>query len=352
LSAELLAKPFDQVHKQLQRSLQQTAHRMVQSVFDAMDRLVDRSVLGLIEWTSEEVCKFHFFREKSHYQRTKRTSHNQNRREYDAEEDTWEVEEVSVTETREQEQTSRFRHEHQVMDARRLAHDSTRVAVPIAIQPIVHKLPNWLTPETSIVTGDLFCEEVIEQPRRKRQWLKEILKKHKVRVEYDPAIVIDRFVLTGWGEQEMLAEVSRRRKQAAHATSEVEIAQFGAGHRRATLLARCFGAASLITWGLGILASPALVVLSVLCLCVSLWQTTRALDNAAHMHREKPAIGYIAAGVLCRLGLWGGWMLVIAALILGPRWIAIIGIAMTYLEGPLLRIAAWWAPRSLSVRQK
>ena len=344
LSAELLANSMQNVHSRLNRSLEQTTHRVVQSTFEAMDRLVDRSVLGVIDWTSDSVCKFHFFKEASQYRRE--ATHAQ-QSEIKYMEDEWKVEETTITNTQEVESRTRSRHEHHLMDAERVEIRSDAVVVPIAIQPIIDKIPAWLAPEAKIVTGQQFREDIIEQQCQKRVWLKEYIKTRKIRTHFDPAVVIGHFVLTGWGEQETLEEASRRHTITSQATRQEEVETFGRGHRRATMLARGLGVASLVAMALGVVGSSAMVLLAMICLCLSLWQTTTALQNAARYYRVKPDPGYLAAGVAGMACLWVGWMIAIPALLWGVPLAVLAGIGLSFLTRPLLKVADSWLPGPL-----
>lgn len=224
--------------------------------------------------------------------------------------------------------------------------------VPVAIQPIIDRIPSWLAPEAKIVTGIQFRENVITQQRKDRVWLKESVRKSKVRTHDDPALVIGPFVLTGWGEQETLAETQRRQEVQSKQTREQEIATFGGSHRRATLLARCLGVASVVAFALGIVGSSAMVLLATICLGLSLWQTTVALRNAARYYRVSPELGYLIGGVAGMSCLWVGWMIAIAALLLGVPVVVLAGIGLTLLTRPLLRVADAWLPGPLFSLQK
>ena len=330
LSAELLVHPIDHVHSRLTQSLEQTTHRVVQSAFEAMDRLVDRSVLGLIDRLSEKICKFHFFTESSQYHREKVAESIQEEIRYM--EDEWKVEQTTISNVKEVESRTRTRHEHHLMESTDLPIKSMEVEIPIDIQPIVDKVPAWLFDEARIVTGEQFREDTIEQRCQDRVWLKERVKTRKIRTHYDPAVVIDRFVLVGWGEKETRAEEKRRRSEQDELAREKEFAAFEPSYLRAKKLASGFGIASVVTFGLGQLGSSALVVLALICLVLSVWQKAIALQNAANYYRVQSVFGYLATGIGGMLSFLTGCMLALAGVFAGMWLVVLVGIILTLLS--------------------
>jgi hypothetical protein len=49
--------------EKLRSSLRRSVDRFVKDLFDSLDRLVDKEICGLVEWTSQSTCCCHFFRE-------------------------------------------------------------------------------------------------------------------------------------------------------------------------------------------------------------------------------------------------------------------------------------------------
>ncbi len=349
LSAELIAKPIGEVYQSLDRSIRQTTHRVIQSTFEALDRLVDRSIFGLIEWTSESVCKFHFFKENSVYHRKSNPSSSvqSNWQNVDAVQDIWEVEEVRTSEIEEKEVKSRWRHEHHLMKAEKVILPADSVAVPKDVQPIIEKIPAWLADEAYVVTGEQFREDVIEQKFKDRVWLKEFVKERLIRTVYDPAIVIDKFVLTGWGEEETRQEEARRSDVQTQETRQQEISRFSKSHRTAMNLAGRLGGGGVVAIGLGAFGSWAFTLLGCICIAFSLWYTQSALRSAASFYRVRATPTYLAAGLAAMVFLWCGWALAATAFAGGATLALWIGLGASCLCRPLLRFADSWLPGPL-----
>ncbi len=339
LSAELLGESIEHVYGQLSRSLWQMTHHVVQSVFEAMDRFVDNSILGIIDWTSDSVCKFHFFTESALYQRAEKQGSYRT----EFENRNWTVVEKRKVDVQEESSSIRYRHEHHLMVALPLDIHTTKVDIPVNIQPIIDKIPEWLLPNATVVKGEQFCEDVIEQVCDNRVWLKETVTKRKVRISVDPAVVIDRFVLAGWGEKEILEEEDRRHAVQTKTTRQ----DFIERHERSTKYARWLGNASVVCLALGFLASSALFVVALSLLGMSLRQTTISLQNAARFYRKKPKLGYLIAGNAGMACHWCGMMIAIAAVLTGTYWTIFVAVLLYVFHQPLLRNADSW----LSVQQ-
>lgn len=230
VNAHLAAKPTEAVQVQLTRSLRKLTAQLAAQVFRTLDRLTDRQVTGVIEWTGETTCKFHFFTESL------RQTYECHSVAVSDESEFTSYGELITRRTTYQHHGShvrkRARHEHHLIDARRHPVSDPALVVPEQYRPVIVAIPEWLRPVARIVAGKQICEYVIEQEMRRSSWLQEqVVVSRSVRIQPDPAIVIDRYVLTGWGEKEIAAarrlkaplltrlitdEVSPRRTTALH----------------------------------------------------------------------------------------------------------------------------------------
>ena len=127
------------------------------------------------------------------------------------------------------------RHEHHLIEAKKHAIGDPTLSIPRKYQELVVAIPGWLRPVVRIVSGSHTCADVVEQERKAKRWLKEEVVSSRVEVYFDPAIVIDDYVLTGWGEQE-IAEADRQREhdlgqvQFAAASPKRQITIIGGAH--------------------------------------------------------------------------------------------------------------------------
>jgi hypothetical protein len=158
----------------------------------------------------------------------------------------------------------RARHEHHLIEARKHTIGDPTIAIPKKYQEFVVAVPGWLRPTVRIVSGTQIRADVVEQERRENRWLKEVVESRTFQVHYDPAIVVDDYVLTAW-DQKDIAEDERQRG------NELAEIQFAAGSPRrmvailcGTLLAVLLQVAALVLTIWGTQQSPAFLLVGLL----------------------------------------------------------------------------------------
>ena len=214
VDAHLVSKPTEVVQQQLTSSLQQMTKRLVAQIFRTLDRLTDRSVTGVIDWTSDTTCKFHYFTESlTQTYDGPSTVTSQSRQGA-----TLKV----VTRHRHSGENIhvRARHEHHLIEARKHTIGDPTIAIPKKYHELVVVIPGWLRPIVRIVSGTQIRTDVVEQERRENRWLKEVVESRTFQVHYDPAIVIDDYVLTAWDQQEIAEDERQREKELAEVQFE------------------------------------------------------------------------------------------------------------------------------------
>lgn len=332
LSAALLTRPPSEVYKRLSDSLVRSCHRVVACLFDALDRLVDQSVVGLIEWKSPTLCLFHYFRESSTYRAIRRVSVDNS--EYEQDDDTVKVKTTTVGHD-ETEKRYRRRHEHHVMEAESLAPPATGISIPREVQPVVDSIPSWLYPESRTVSGTLFREDLIEQELKDREWRKERVVRREIKVEPDPAIVIERFVLAGWGELETRLEEQRR----TQCTREAEKASFVQEHHWTLSVARWTTGIGLTSQLLSHLGSTAFSLLAVIMFVAAVAHAYLGLRNAVlFCNPRQPGAVYLF-GTAARVLFCLGGVFVIEGLCAGSIVCTLVGAFLAGAYTPLMRQA-------------
>ncbi len=317
LKAPLLKRPLEQVYAELTKSLERSCHRVVQDAFDSLDRLVDRSVVGLIEWTAPTLCLFHYFSELSDYRASRTVDH-----ETDWDDD-WEDGQRGVTTTtvrhEEVESRVRRRHEHHLMEAKAVALPAKEVVVPADVQSVIDSIPTWLRPESNIVTGTQFRGDVVEQRHKDHVWLKEKVVERQIETYDDPAVTLDRFVLTGWGEEEILVENQRRQEVVNEDARTAFLSEHRWTRGVAQWTAGLGGAAYLLSY----LGSVAFLVLAVLLIAVATWHTARNLQNAVKYYRPSSPWQVYLFGLGGRALQWLTFLTLLAA---AASWSFVLGI--------------------------
>ena len=208
LDAATVAKEPPVVMARLTKSLATSVFDMVESFFSAMEQLVDKEVFGLIEWHSDSVCKFHFFRRLLIHQFDGQTTERTEEL-WDAIDD-WGGSRVTTTTTTAKKGRhihEQIRHEQQLMEAAKRPLAAPDLVIPEDVQEIVDAIPEWLAPFVRVAVGECFRERIIRHTEKTEEWSQVI---ERAVTYFDPAITIGEFVLTGWGQREDAAEMERR----------------------------------------------------------------------------------------------------------------------------------------------
>lgn len=212
LSADsLLLEPMELVEFRIERRLREEISRLVNALLEKLSGLKAENVLGQITWNEEGGCKFDYFGHviiRNAPTLSARRERNISRQGFMevATEDTLTVATQTIT-------YRAVHHEHLLENAEAKCPANYSAALPVGIGEIIAAIPSWLRSVMTIVVGDCVHERIIEQDIGERIQ-EEIIWRESVRTEryIDPAIVMGRYALVGWGEREILtAEVSQAR---------------------------------------------------------------------------------------------------------------------------------------------
>lgn len=206
LTADLMPQPLPVIKDAVQNWLKTATHRIASQFVLALHTLVKEDVVGIIEWTAEQVCKLHYFRHTVIQGRvtTQKTSIVEH-----IERNT-----VTIEETQKLRARNRYtveRHEHHVMNAEALKLEQTRLPIPQKYNDLINRIPEWLRPQVRVLEGDLFLERVANRLVREDEWETERVVRNTYKT--DPAILLGHYVLSGWGEQEVDREIHRQRRE-------------------------------------------------------------------------------------------------------------------------------------------
>lgn len=216
LSAELISRPLETLRSKLTAALREAVDDFAHQLFASFEKLVDEKCLGLIEWVGPNVCRYHFFKEvviqeMEGPERTAGPYRSAGRvgdrtRRYAR----------TVTQTTRGRHVHRTaRHEHHVMQAFWTSIRNSRVVMPLAVRQLVKAVPDWLYDFVRVVDGILVRELVIERDlgeegiKSTQQYTDYVFVDEPV-VDWEPAVVVGPFVLTGWGPREIEIELKRQ----------------------------------------------------------------------------------------------------------------------------------------------
>lgn len=345
LAAELMTEPSETIHRRLSQTLMSSTRNLVANVFATMDRFVDKSVFGVMEWLGDSVCKFYYFDE--------RFSESWEMREVDLGWLSSSTKEISV-QHRGRQQHVRQRHEHHLIEAKSEPVEGCSVQIPERVQRVIESIPEWLRAETRVVSGVQIVSEVrsekildrkVEAERRETRTV-PLPPRRKEGLRYDPALEIDGFVLTGWDDADMTADSEQLARATSRARRRREVEVFGPRVLNSWGWLRFLLGASLVCWGLALLVSPLFAPLVVLFLAAGMWQSYVYFRSAAQYCRMRPPLAYLFFGMT---GAFCGW-LGLASMIASPfttNYLGVIGIFLASISRPLVRFADEWLPHAI-----
>ena len=216
--------------------LRSAVKRFVERFVAFLDAMVAAELVGLIKWELPGNCDISFFREIVIQQGTDVTTIRSEKRS-----EVIHAGALRVIQRRTMEVRQIIKGEHEVRHARydmelrnagRDQVDRSKVLIPQPIQPLIEALPEWLRPLVELVDGErysmLIVAEKVDEIETQRETVHEEAEivHSDVLLHFDPAIVVDRYVLTGWGPEEADAEQQRRdaRQEEAEQTADAQVA--------------------------------------------------------------------------------------------------------------------------------
>jgi hypothetical protein len=201
------------LREQLDQALRASLHDFTTNFFDLLSRLVDRQLVGLVEWLPNHCCSYHFFKQvviqenegarKVVYETMVGVSDDALRTTIDTRGKGRHIHRLA-------------RHEHAVINAVRTSIANSQVVIPPPVKALIEQVPDWLYPFLSIIDGDIVRERIIERDMRVENWQDVVVLDEPI-YGLEPGVIIGPYVLTGWGPREVAAEQARRKAQQASA---------------------------------------------------------------------------------------------------------------------------------------
>ncbi len=208
-SAKLLSQAPEIYTPRLQESLTGEVAKFTKQFFAMLARLVDQELCGLVEWLPNHCCRYHFFRHVV-VQGAAETS----------EFSTWhDDDDEFIPFTRTQRTTTSHtvphkirlaRHQHDLINAIRTSIENSSVVMPLQVQRLIEAIPEWLYPFVEVIDGQIVRERIAERDIAVADWSRVEVRDVPT-IDFDPAVIIGPFVLSGWGAVEIREEEKRRR---------------------------------------------------------------------------------------------------------------------------------------------
>ncbi|HQX52147.1 MAG TPA: hypothetical protein PLY87_17410 [Planctomycetaceae bacterium] len=236
LTAELIAQPLPIVQSRTGDWVREACETIAAQLLMSLHVLVEMDVVGIIEWPGDTACKLHYYRHvvKQDRIQSKTTERSRIRTNDDS------TRQLTVEQWEQMKGRNTFsieRHEHHVMNAEARETTQTKLPIPQDHDQFLQRIPAWIRKHIRVLEGDLILEKVVTTEVRKESFQskpirrsvnEETLPAVRPTLEFDPAILLGHYVLTGWTQREIEKEKHRRSQlpKTPHAPQVVD-------HRRA-----------------------------------------------------------------------------------------------------------------------
>lgn len=202
VTAELAARPLDEFRSSLNREFEQLKRQFVSEMLDMLIQLVGLEAIGLVEWFANDKCTYSSYVRECAFTKTHQATLSS---QVTIEEGRWKRRE-KVEIAREGKRTLVRRTQH-LVEAKECKVGESKVTVPREQLEFLTTIPQWLSPSIRIVEGMLIRETVVAEDLGVQKFTST---EDRVQWHNDPAITLGPFVLSAWGEAEILREEQRQ----------------------------------------------------------------------------------------------------------------------------------------------
>jgi serine/threonine protein kinase len=222
--------PLEHAEAKLTKELKTKTRTFVQNFLQVCERLIDQQIMGMVEWENPTACIYYYFRNvvvqtetTSKVVQGATTTENVDR---------------GVTLTTARSRVREGEHEvfveapkHHLFNAESVPLDLASTRIPLPFQPVVKAIPAWLRRHVELVTGTQMRVEKACGPVQTKSWAttealapevtEALAPEVKYQIHRDPAITLGRFVIVGWGADE-IGEECRREEEEARVSQAME----------------------------------------------------------------------------------------------------------------------------------
>lgn len=209
VTAKLAVKPLPLVKVELANHIQESLTRAKTTMLNQLVNLVDHEVIGIIEWYAPENCCYHYYMRECDVElknsliatKINKLAFAKYRK----------IQTLYASGTAQRSLVRRVQH---LVDAHSFSLGQNVFPIPRRQASIVADLPTWIKPALKVVEGTLIRETIVTQDQGCQRWDADRVVVDKVQWHTDPALVLGPFVLSGWGQAEIEAEMALRREEA------------------------------------------------------------------------------------------------------------------------------------------
>ncbi len=274
--AEVGALPVEEIREHLAEALKAAAERLIAQFLEGLDGLIERQLLGVAHWPGQNAVKYRFYQQRIRAQAEERTVTTETSQSVTKGWLSHTVETIrrQVTVLSTPLEISLDCHHHDAINAFQTNIENSKVVMPAAVQQLIMAIPDWMRPLIRIIDGYLVRERVDPKKTSHTSVVTEVKEEVFTEVNqlqgggriqdawqslsealideepidgwpanrygFDPAVMLGRIVLTGWGPQEIEKAKAETRQQELIVKSGVE-GRFWLGCALALLIpAACF----------------------------------------------------------------------------------------------------------------
>ena len=316
LDARIVSLPVEALEERLSGPLRAAVNDFSVQFFEMLAKLVDRELVGLVEWLPNNCCSYHFFRRIVIQENRGRDQHIEEQR-FNSTSERGLATGSQIVGKRKVTTVAgsgahyfRFaRHEHEVMNAVATTIKDSQVVILPPVERLIRTIPDWLYPFVKVIDGQIFRERIIEREHKVSSW-EDVQVRDEPIIGYEPGVIIGPYVLTGWGPREVAAELTRREEVQRQAKADEA---FRVAAHRTTLFAWAAVVLTVVSLVLLLLAMKGaetgfLVFMTTIGAMGAMWQAARD-HGIAHRQPTAEISAYFLTGTLgCQL-LLAEWLL-------------------------------------------
>ncbi|MCA9195994.1 MAG: hypothetical protein KDA87_00590 [Planctomycetales bacterium] len=201
-TAELGSLPNDELRGRLAQALRIEINRFVTEIVAGLDRLVDREVVGLAEWTSTNAVRYHFFRRSAEVTGT--TTRFQRGRVQERSGSPLGPQFKRTNKTTKSKKITAWlaHHRHDTIEAIQTSIENANVPMPSFVADLVERIPSWMRPTITVIDGYLIRERITRKELCKTT-ITQVEEEEELLYGHEPAVCFGPYVLTGWGPRDI-----------------------------------------------------------------------------------------------------------------------------------------------------
>lgn len=205
LNAQYMARGAPEIWGSANSMIASACERLAESFEKALYQMVENNVFGLIQWHSNDVCEYYYYRAVATLKSAERYKTRTETKE-DWSRNRIEEWEFKSRVTRFHEQQFYERHEHHLYESVVTDWPAKNIKMPSYIRELLNRCPAILHPEVQVVSGEMIREDIKVQQISSRQFEREEELYARCIATgrlMSPAVTIGSTVVAGWSDRDL-----------------------------------------------------------------------------------------------------------------------------------------------------